>query len=288
MIKNSLWVSCVVGLSILSGCHQAEKKDSRLASFPVREEKVARRDLEETLTLVGTIKARDEATLFSRVPGKLMKNLVREGDRIAKNASVALVERDEVGVKYEPAPVPSTLTGVVARVYLDRGANVTLETPIALVVDQGEVLVRAEVPERYAGKVSVKQDIRVKVDAYPDRVFQGKVSRVSPVVDATTRSTYMEASLDNAGGLLRSGMFAKVVIVIGKRDNALSIPLEALTEGSKTVFVDQEGKARPRELGIGLRGEKFVEVQSGLSEGETVITFGLFGLKDGSALEILK
>ena len=282
---------CVVGmlLALLSavGCHRSEKNDARLETFPVRVEGVTKRNLEETLTLVGTIKARDEATLFSRVPGKLLKNLAREGDRIAKNAPVALVERDEVGVKFEPAPVPSTLTGIVARVYLDRGADVTLTTPIALVVDQGEVLAKAEVPERYAGRVALKQNIRVKVEAYPDHVFTGKVSRLSPVVDVATRSTYMEATLDNPQNLLRSGMFAKVEVVMAKRDGTLSIPVEALAEEKDVAFVAKDGKANRRELGIGLRTEKYVEIQSGLAEGEKIVTFGLFGLKDGSTLEIL-
>jgi multidrug efflux pump subunit AcrA (membrane-fusion protein) len=269
------------------GCASDAKRNERLDSFPVRVEEVAKRDLEETLTLVGTIKARDEATLFSRVPGKLMRNLVREGDRISKGAPVALVERDEVGVKFEPAPVPSTLTGVVARVYLDRGADVTLTSPIALVVDQGGVVAKGEIPERYAGKVSTGQEVRIRVDADPARVFQGRISRLSPVVDAATRSTYMEATIGNTSGLLRSGMFAKLEIVLAKKDGVLSIPLQALTDGSNEVFLAKDGKAIRREIAPGLRSQEHVEVRQGLSPGEKVVTFGLFGLKDGSALEIL-
>lgn len=277
----------LIALGFAAGCHRSEKGDARLDTFPVRVEKVTKQNLEETLILVGSVKARDEATLFSRVPGKLLKNLVREGDKIAKDAPVAMVERDEVGVKFQPAPVPSTLTGLVARVYLDRGADVTLTTPIALVVDSGLMLAKAEIPERYAAKVHLKQNVRVKVDAFPDRVFSGKVSRLSPVVDVTTRSTYMEANLENQENLLRSGMFAKVEVVMAKRDNTLSIPIEALAEGGDVAFAAKDGKASRRTLQIGLRTEKYVEVQSGLAEGENVVTFGLFGLKDGSALEIL-
>ncbi len=280
-------MAVLLGTGLFSGCSRGRKEEKRLDAFPVRVEAVAKRNLEETITLVGTIKARDEATLFSRVPGKLMKNLVTEGDRIEKGAPVALVERDEVGVRFEPAPVPSTLTGVVARVYLDRGADVTLSTPVAFVVDQRQVLVQAEVPERYAGKVAMKQNVRVRVDAYPNKIFQGRASRLSPVVDAATRSTYMEASLENPGNLLRSGMFAKAEIVVAKRDGALSIPVEALTDGSNVAFVVRDGKASRRELILGLRTDKYAEVKSGLQEGDKVVAFGLFGLKEGSALEIL-
>lgn len=274
-------------IALMSGCHSKGADNPRLDTFPVRLEAALNRNLEETITLVGSIKAQDEATLFSRVPGKLLKNLVKEGDRIQKNSPVALVERDEVGVRFEPAPVPSTLTGIVARVFLDRGANVMLTTPIAFVVDPRKILTQAEIPERYAAKVATGQDVRVHVDAYADRVFRGKVSRLSPVVDAATRSSYMEAGLENPENLLRSGMFAKVEVVIAKRDGVLSIPVEALAEGSDVAFAEKDGKAVRHELKIGLRTEKYVEIQSGLSEGEKIVTFGLFGLKNGSALEIL-
>ncbi|MFH1262752.1 MAG: efflux RND transporter periplasmic adaptor subunit [Pseudomonadota bacterium] len=287
MSERRVLLLILAATGLLSACQRGEGDSKRLETFPVRVEPAQIRNLEETITLVGSIKARDEAQLFSRVPGKLLKNLVKEGDRIAKNAPVALVERDEVGVKFEPAPVPSTLTGVVARIFLDTGANVTLSTPIAFVVDPSEVLAQGEIPERYSGRVAANQEVRVRVDAYPDRLFDGKITRLSPVVDATTRSTYMEASLKNPAGLLRSGMFAKVEVVLVKRDGALSVPLDALLEGTNTIFVSRDGKAEKRDLSIGLHAEKFVEVKSGLAAGEKVVTFGLFGLKDGSALEIL-
>lgn len=286
MKVNCFWV-LVLALFVGVGCNSKKPDEKRLESFPVRVEPVAKRNLEDTLTLVGTVKAVDEATLFSRVPGKLLKNLVREGERVEKGAAVALVERDEVGVKFEPAPVPATLSGVVARAYLDRGANVTLTTPIALIVDQRTVLAQADIPERYAGKVSAKQEVRVTVDAFPDKISTGRISRLSPVVDTSTRSTFMEASLENTENLLRSGMFAKLTVVIGKRDGALSIPVEALTDGSNAVFMAENGKAVRREITTGLRTEKHVEVKTGLAEGEKVVVFGLYGLKDGSALEIL-
>jgi membrane fusion protein, multidrug efflux system len=274
-------------LLLPTACKSKKKEAAELEKFPVRVEKATKRDLEETVTLVGTIKAKDEATLFSRVPGKLLQNQVKEGDPIRKGDSVALVERDEVGVKFEPAPVPSTLNGVVARTYLDRGANVTLATPIALVVDPSQLFAKADLPERYVGRVSLGQDVRVRVDAQPDREFKGKISRFSPVVDTSTRSTYLEARLEESGKVLRSGMFAKLVVVIGEQKGALSVPVDAIPDEAHTLFVENGGKAYPREVQTGIRSDSFVEIKSGLREGEAVITFGLFGLKEGSDVEIL-
>ena len=266
------------------------KKDEapKLEAFPVRVSVARRQTLEDVLTVVGSLKAKDEATLYSRVPGKLVENLVGEGDRVRKGQAVALVQRDEVGVRYEPAPVPSTLDGAVGRVYLDRGAEVALNTPVALVVDDSQMVARAAGPERYAGRIGVGQEVRVEVDARPGHFFRGKVSRVSPVVDPATRSALIEARLVTPPPLLKSGMFAKLTVVTESHSAAIAVPVEALVDGGgAVVFVVKDGKAHKRPVVLGVRTEALAEVKSGLAEGEQVVTFGLYGLDEGSPVEVL-
>lgn len=288
MIYRRWLGAALLAAAAASGCGKKEQPAPAVETFPVRTEAAARRTLEETLALVGSLKAKDEATLFSRVPGKLKENLVKEGDPVRKDQPVALVERDEVGVRFEPAPVPSTLNGVVGRVYLDRGANVTLNTPVALVANLSELVAQADVPERHAGRVKTGQEVRVRIDAYPDRAFQGRVSRLSPVVDPATRSAYMEVRLDNSSGLLRSGMFANLSVVVAAKTRALAVPAEAVVDGSgPSIFVIKDGKAVKREVVLGAKTEAYVEISSGVAQGEQVVTFGLYGLKDGSPVEVL-
>ncbi|MFI5346487.1 MAG: efflux RND transporter periplasmic adaptor subunit [Elusimicrobiota bacterium] len=284
--RNAFAVLTLVFLA--AGCGHKKEEAAKLDAFPVRTAVVARRDVEDALSVVGSLKARDEATLYSRIAGKLVENLVKEGDPVAKDQPVATVQKDEVGVKYEPAPVPSTLNGIVGRVYLDRGADVTLGTPVALVVDVSSVRARADVPERYAGRVRLGQDVRVEVEAYPGRIFRGRVSKESPVVDPDTRSAPIEVNLDNADGRLRSGMFAKMTIVVASRSGVVAAPKEALIEGPvPAVFVIKDGKAVRRELKLGLVNDSQAEVLDGLRAGEAVAVFGLYGLKDGSPVEVL-
>jgi multidrug efflux pump subunit AcrA (membrane-fusion protein) len=271
-----------------AACGRKAEEAAKLDAFPVRVAAVRRADVEDVLTVVGSLKARDEATLFSRIDGKLVENLVHEGEAIKKGQPVALVQKDEVGVKYEPAPVPSTLDGIVGRVYLDRGADVALNTPVALVVDSSAVRARADVPERYAGRVVLGQEVRVEVEAYPGKVFRGRVTKESPVVDTETRAAPIEVNLENGDGRLRSGMFAKMTVVVARREGAVSVPKEAIAEGPvPAVFVIQNGKASRRELKLGLVNDTEAEVLSGLRPGENVAVFGLYGLKDGSPVEVL-
>jgi multidrug efflux pump subunit AcrA (membrane-fusion protein) len=287
-MRKTLPLRLSLALAFLGGCAKKEAPAPRLDAFPVRVAPAQRRDVEETVLLVGTIKAKDEAVLYSRVPGKLQRNALKEGDPVQKGQPVCFVERDEVGVRFEPAPVPSTLSGVVARTYLDHGENVTVQTPVALVVDASEILARAEVPERFAGRLRLGLEARVRTASSGERVFHGSVVRASPVVDAATRTTLIEVRVQDGGAGLRPGMFGEVTLVLGRSPGALCVPAEALVDGSgPEVFVVQGGLARARRVEAGLRTERFCEIRKGLSAGERVVVFGLFGLKDGVPVEIL-
>ncbi|OGR68836.1 MAG: hypothetical protein A2081_01135 [Elusimicrobia bacterium GWC2_61_19] len=256
--------------------------------FLVKTEKVAVRNLQEYILLTGSVKALDEATLYPRISGKLLRNVLKEGDPVKKDEAVALVERDEPGVVYEPAPVPSTLSGVVGRIYQDSGANVTPQTPIALVVNQSQVRVAVDVPEKYIGKTFHGQEAVIKVDAFPDRTFSGKVYRVSPVVDARSRNTVVEVLVNNADARLKSGMFAEVRLIVASRGAALSVPSGAVVtaDGGEFVFVPAAGGLAARvPVKSGIRTSEFTQI-SGVKEGADVVTFGLYGLKDGSKIKV--
>lgn len=261
--------------------------------FLVKQEMVQKRTLKHELLMSGSIKALEEATLFPRVNGKLLKNILREGDAVKKNQTVSLIERDEVGAVYEPVVVPSTITGVVGRVYLDPGANVTVSTPVALVVNQEKVRVAVDIPERYIGEIYKGQPATLRVDALPGKEFEAKLTIISPVVDSTSRAVAVEFYADNTKGLLKSGMFAKVDITLSEKTNAISVSKQSVYTDEETnetyVFVPSaDGKtAVRRNVKTGFINSNHLEVSEGLSAGEQVLTF-TYGLKDGSKIELEK
>jgi len=291
--NNKLFILLFAGAvaALAAGCRNKDAEalaELEKDRFLVKTEKAQVRSLEEYILLTGSVKALDEATLYPRASGKLLRNVLKEGDPVKKDETVALVERDEPGVVYEPAPVPSTLTGVIGRVYQDVGANVTPQTPIAMVVNQGMVRVAVDVPEKYSGKVFKDQRARVKVDAFPDRYFSGSVYRVSPVVDARSRNTMVEVLVDNLDGHLKSGMFAEVRLIVAARGSALSVPAGAVVsqDGGDFVFLPAAGGLAARvPVKTGIKTSEFTQV-SGVKEGADVITFGLYGLKDGSKIKV--
>ena len=259
--------------------------------FAVRPETVQKRDLRHQLIMSGSVKAWEEATLYPRVSGKLLKNLLREGDAVKKNQTVSLIERDEVGAVYEPVVVPSTITGLVGRVYLDPGANVTVSTPVALVVNQERVRVAVDMPERYIGEIYKGQPATLRVDALPGKEFNARLQIISPVVDSNSRAVAVEFWADNAKGLLKSGMFAKVDVTLSEKKNAVSIAKKSLyrQNGESYVFVpSQDGRtAQKKVVSVGFENTDHLEIADGLKEGDTILEFA-YGLQDGSKIDMGK
>ncbi|WP_428073457.1 efflux RND transporter periplasmic adaptor subunit [Candidatus Avelusimicrobium aviculae] len=259
--------------------------------FAVRPETVQKRDLKHQLLMSGSIKAWEEATLYPRVEGKLLQNLLREGDSVKKNQTVSLIERDEVGAVYEPVVVPSTLTGVIGRVYLDPGANVTISTPVALVVNQERVRVAVDIPERYIGEIYKGQPATLRIDALPGKEFEARLQIISPVVDANSRAVAVEFWADNPRDILKSGMFAKVDITLAEKKNAVSIAKKSLyTEnGESYVFVPaSDGKtAQKKAVTVGFENTNYLEITEGLKEGDVILEFA-YGLQDGSKIDMGK
>ena len=109
--------------------------------------------------------------------------------------------------------------------------------------------VTAEIPEKMAPWIKVGQPVELHVDAYPDKTFAGKVSRISPAVNTATRAFPFEALVPNADALLKPGTFARVHIESGKVDQVLTLPYAAMQYryGVNRVFVvdgDQLSVAR--------------------------------------------
>ena len=258
--------------------------------FIVQSEKVQNRDLTQQLLMSGSIKAQEEATLYPRVSGKLLRNLLHEGDPVKRNQTVSLIERDEVGAVYEPVVVPSTITGLVGRVYLDPGENVTTSTPVALVVNQSTVRIEVDIPERYIGSLYKGQPAVLNVDAPPGQDFEATLNILSPVVDSVSRAVEVEFKADNPKGLLKSGMFAKVNILLDEKADAPSVSKKSVytdEDGQTYVFVPSpDGKTAKRQnVTTGFENNDYVEITEGLAAGEEILSFA-YGVKDGSKIEI--
>ena len=285
-----------------------DKSDSQQEkAIPVEVIPVTRGTIRSTLSFNGDIKGRDQVSVFSEVPGRLLRYTVVEGDPIKKDQVIAFIDRAVTGMEFEEAKVKSPIGGTVGRLYLDRGDAVLLQTPIALMVKMDTVLIRVDVVERELPFIRKGMKAEIQVDAYPEEVFIGKVKRISPVVDPVSRTAPVEISIPNppsfppfvkgeSGGFpLLPGMYAEVILVLEEHEDALVIPFDVvvgvgavhiLPLQKKVTFVVEENRVVERELKLGIRDGERVEVLEGLREGDFLIVSGERIVKDGDLVEI--
>jgi RND family efflux transporter MFP subunit len=191
---------------------------------------------------------------------------------------------DELRITLANTIIVSPVNGFVARRAADPGAFVGQNAPIVDVVDISRVRLVANIVEKDLKQIAGGDTATVEVDAFPGEDFEGRIARVSPVLDPATRTASIEIEIPNPGFRLKPGMYARVGITTTQKKDALIVPINALIDlgGRRGVFIAQEnntGTFRPVRVGIeeGMRAE----VLDGLTEGELVVTTGAGSVREG-------
>lgn len=211
----------------------------------------------------GTARARDEAL-----------NDLRSSQADVEAATSAL----------DKATIRAPFNGTVGLRQISLGQYLEPGNPIATLADLDHLRIDFRVSEIYLTAVQAGQDVELTFDARPGEHFKGKVSAIDPVIDAEGRALRVRALLDNKEGKLRPGLFGRVNVVTLRRESIV-IPEEAIIaskSGGGAVFVvGKDNVARMRDVEIGERQLGKVEIKSGLSVGEQVISSGQLKVRDG-------
>ncbi|MFA5144474.1 MAG: efflux RND transporter periplasmic adaptor subunit [Candidatus Omnitrophota bacterium] len=277
-----------IAVFVLSGCQPKKEAVVEKETIPVKIIRVELQGIKNTLDYAGDIKALDEAKVYPKVNGKIIEKVLDEGSSVKKGDVIVYVDRDEVGFKFEKAPVESPLTGTIGRVYVDIGTNVTIQDPVALVVNMDKVRVDLDIPEEYLPKVNLGQSAEMSLQAYPDEKFTGTVSKVSPVLDLETRTAPIEITISNSDHRLKSGMFVQVQLVLEEHENAVVIPKEAIMgkEPQAYVYIIRDNIACQKSIKTGVRQGAYCEVVDGLKDGDMVVVMGQQQLYEGALVLI--
>jgi len=203
-----------------------------------------------------------------------------------RKAAAALAEK-KLGDAVIRAPFP----GQVKERSVVTGQYLRVQTPVMVIVRVDPLRVRLKVPEKVAGWITLGQAVQVEVEAFPGKTFTGTVARMSPSVDAQTRTLEVEALLQNADGRLKPGFFAKATIASNQVDSALMVPEAAVRYvfGVYKIFTVRENKLHEQEVKLGERSGDDVEILEGLTARDT-IAVALEGqeLREGSPVEPVK
>ncbi len=208
--------------------------------------------------------------------------IVRVGIEQAEAAvELANLQLDEVTIE---AP----FAGVIAELNITEGSSVGPQAPVALLVSN-EVEMAVGVEETRIGQVAKGQSAALQVDAYVGQDFPAVVSSIAPLADEKSHTFKVTITPLDEVGQLRSGMFANLGILVDERQGTLLVPLDAITEvnGQTSVYVIKSNIAELRPVTIGLTSDGYVEILSGLEDGETVVTAGQPNLIDGAKVETM-
>ncbi|MBX3642037.1 MAG: efflux RND transporter periplasmic adaptor subunit [Rubrivivax sp.] len=173
----------------------------------------------------------------------------------------------------------SPVSGLVTEKKAIQGMRFMPGEALYQVTDLSSVWVVADVFEQDIGLVKTGAKAKVLINAYPNQVFEGRITYVYPTMKAETRTVAVRIELANPGQLLKPAMFAQVELPVGGKAPVLTVPDSAVIDSGtrKIVLVQvQEGRFEPREVELGARGESYVQVLKGVREGEQVVVAANF------------
>jgi membrane fusion protein (multidrug efflux system) len=191
--------------------------------------------------------------------------------------------------KFSDTYIRAPFSGRVGLRRVSLGTLISPGTVIATLDDTSVIKVDFAVPDVFVSELRAGLDVTASTTALAGRRFEGKISSVDSRIDPNTRSITVRAIVPNRDAALRPGMFLTVSVAKDERQ-ALMIPEQALVpeQSRQFVYVVQGGKAKKREVQIGLRQPGRVEVSTGLIAGEFVVTEGTQKIREGSSVRELQ
>lgn len=285
---------------------------------------------QDTINAVGTLKGEAEIELRFQVDGRIEEFNVQEGAKVRKGQIIARINERDARLKTERAKLELEQTeklydlGGVSKTKLDEsrlnlevamseldktrivasrdgiigekeaevGEFVNPQRKIAKLVSIKNVVVEVGIIEKQVDKVYPGQKLLVTVDAYPGNVFEGTIESISPLIGSDGSKTFsMRSKIPNPDSLLLPGMFARSKIITYEKDDAISVPNDALvkTAGGFQVFVvNKDNIAEARDVQVGYVSTEFTEISGGLTPGEIVVIQKPPELKAGSKVKIIE
>ena|SRR3990167_5010160 len=180
------------------------------------------------------------------------------------------------------------ISGVVAQRMVKPGNLIGLNAPVFRIVNNSHLEGVLNAPEREMSRLKPGLPLRMVVDAVPGRIFEGKVDRVSPVMDSASGTFRVVCAFDNAPEL-RPGMFGRIEVVYDQRLDALTVPRIALLEdeGEPALYIVRGKNAKRTTVTVGYSNGELAEILSGVKEGDMVVTAGKVAIRDGTEVQVI-
>jgi membrane fusion protein, multidrug efflux system len=213
----------------------------------------------------------------------------QSADESASNLAVNTAAVELARVQLEKAHIVAPFSGIVGLRRVSVGEYITAGQALVNLEAIDPVKADFRVPEKFLPAIRVGQTIRIKVDAFPEDSFEGKVYAIDPRLDIAGRSLLVRAVVPNGDQRLRPGLFARVTVLLQLKEDALSVPEQAIVPqgDSQFVFKIVDGKVHLTKVVTGTRRDGRVEIVEGLAPGDQVVTAGQLKIRDGTAVSVV-
>ncbi len=253
----------------------------------VRSEEAKIGTLKDYVLTNGEVESQSAVEVYPSMNGKISKVNVTLGSHVKKGDVIAFVDPSEPGSNYAQSPVVAPISGSIVSSPFKVGAKVSTTTAVTMIGDIENLQISASIPERYIAELKPGLKAEVTLEAYPDVVFSASVSRVSPVVDKTSRTKEVILNFDRADGRVNAGMFAKVKLYTSTYGGHILVSKDALVsddEHSYLFIVNDDYTVSKRTVKLGKTVDSMVQVTESLVQGERVVTEGMLSLSDGASV----
>jgi RND family efflux transporter MFP subunit len=193
---------------------------------------------------------------------------------------------DELKINLSNTIIAAPVDGFIGKRTLDPGASVGVNTSFISVVDIRTVRLVINVVEKDLRRITPGIAVEIEVDAYPGENFNGRVARVAPILDPSTRTAQVEIEIPNPGYRLKPGMYARARFTVEQHKNTLVVPTPAIVDvqGKLGVWVAEGETPVFNPVVVGIEEQDFTEAVSGLKEGQRVISAGAAALRTGDKI----
>ncbi len=233
---------------------------------------------------------------YERAKKLIQKQLIAQNDLdMAKtNYDVAEATKNLAALNLSYAVIRAPFSGYIANRYVDPGTlipgstQMVPATPLLVLVDINTVKIMINIPEHSVAEIHVGMPVTTLTDAYPEKVFNGRITRIAPALDPITRTMAAEVDIANPGHLLKPGMFSKVNIVSVMHKDILAVPVSCVltTDDHKSIYVVSQGIAKLVSIEEGIQADGMVEVTSGVNASDDIVVQGEDTLHDGQKVAV--
>jgi membrane fusion protein (multidrug efflux system) len=218
------------------------------------------------------------------------KGLLSEGDfeKIKFEMEALEASFNLASLELDYTQIRAPIDGVVSARYVKLGNTIEVGEPLFRVTSLDPLVAYLHVPEREYRHIVAGQVVGIEIDALPGDPITALVSRVSPIVDPQTGTFKLTVEIEDSDRRIKPGMFGRISVIYDIHENALQIPRSAIIEetGSMSVFVVVDDKAVRKLITSGYGNRGLIEITSGLTDGEQVVTVGQTSLKQDTAVTI--